>query len=254
MSVPAAAVPALHPVRPPGWMDSLRIVGGAMVLAVALRIFAYEPFSIPTESMLPNLQVGDYLFVAKWRYGFSRHAIPGSPDLFDGRLLPVTPERGDIAVFKTPRDNRTDYIKRVIGLSGDRIELREGRLLINDQPVQIGPADDLILPDGRRFPRTRETLPNGRSYLVLDTLRSSRGDNRGVFIVPAGHLFMMGDNRDDSADSRFPLSEGGLGFVPVDNLVGRASISFFSTDGGAKLIDPRSWWTAMRGDRIGLVL
>lgn len=225
-----------------------------MCLAVALRIFAYEPFSIPSESMLPNLQVGDYLFVAKWRYGFSRHAIPGSPDLFDGRWLPVSPERGDIAVFKTPRDNETDYIKRVIGLPGDRIEVREGSLLINNQPVRIEPADDLILSDGRRYPRTRETLPNGRSYLVLDTVRASRGDNRGVFTIPAGHLFMMGDNRDDSADSRFPPSEGGLGFVPIDNLVGRASISFFSTDGSAHLIDPRSWWTAMRGDRIGLVL
>ncbi len=254
MRTSAVSVPLPRPVRPTGWMESVRVIGSAILLALALRVFAYEPFSIPSESMLPNLYTGDYLFVAKWRYGFSRHSFPGSPPLFSGRLLPVLPERGDIAVFKTPRDNRTDFIKRVIGLPGDRIQMRHGLLWLNGRPVPKAVAPDLILADGRRLPQFRETLPSGRSYLVLDTISGSRGDDSTVFTVPSGYLFMMGDNRDDSADSRFSLAADGIGFVPIDNLVGRASVTFFSTDGHATALDPRSWWRALRGRRIGMLL
>lgn len=244
------------------------------VVVLLLRSFVFAPFSIPSESMMPRLLIGDYLIVAKWPYGLSRYSIPFSPPLPEGRLFASQPERGDVVVFKAPPEQRQDYIKRVIGLPGDLIEMRGGVLFINHVPVPKKRVADFIEPltlnsacrtadasefrekasDGTercRYPRYRETLPNGRSYEVLD-MGTVTADDTEVYSVPAGHVFLMGDNRDRSADSRFPAVEGaGIGIVPQDNLVGRAWFTVFSTDGGASWILPWTWATATRWGRIG---
>ncbi|MFC3711790.1 signal peptidase I [Sphingoaurantiacus capsulatus] len=255
--------------------EGVKTIFGAILIALFVRSFAYEPFNIPSESMLSRLRVGDYLFVSKWPYGFSRYSLPLGLPLFDGRLLGAEPQRGEIAVFKTPADNRTDFIKRVIGLPGDLIQMKSGVLHINGAAVKKERVADLVMPvtpntdclggfsrpsfravsaSGQavcRYPQYRETLPGGASYLVLDQVTGSTGDDTGIYVVPQGHYFMMGDNRDDSADSRYAVSQDGIGFVPYENLVGRASLMFFSTDGSAKLFNPISWFTAIRWDRVG---
>lgn len=257
--------------------EGLRTILGAMAIALTLRSFGYEPFNIPSESMLPRLLVGDYLFVAKWPYGYSRYSLPLGLPLFEGRMFGSAPEPGDIAVFKNPYNNRADFIKRVIGLPGDQIQMRGGVLYLNGRAVPKVRIADLVVPvtpnsdcqgnlarpswramvNGRlvcRYPRYRETLPNGRSYAVLDQVDNAIADNTGVYVVPAGHYFMMGDNRDDSADSRFSIAEQGIGFVPAENLVGRAAVIFFSTDGSAELLKPWTWVTALRVERVGQTL
>ncbi len=246
-----------------------------MVAAVLVRSLFAAPFSIPSESMLPRLMVGDYLFVAKWPYGWSRHSFPFSLAPIEGRIGGAAPARGDVIVFKTPGDNRTDYIKRLIGLPGDQIRMRHGQLILNGEPVpKLRVADFLDpvtpnspckpLPGSRitlarlpgggsacRYPRYRETLPGGRSYDVLD-LGDTAADDTITFVVPENHYFLMGDNRDRSADSRFPAEPGGgIGYVPAENLVGRAWVSFFSTDGSAGWLAPWTWPGATRWDRIG---
>jgi len=259
------------------FMENLRFLITVGVLAVLLRSLLFAPFSIPSESMLPRLLVGDYLFVAKWPYGYSRYSFPFGLAPIDGRIFGRDPERGDIVVFKYPRDNRQDYIKRLIGLPGDLVQVRSGQLFLNGQPVPRVRMEDFRIPqspntkcrgqagspdfhtngkDGVaycRYPQYRETLPGGRSYLVLDQTDYPPADDTPVYIVPAGHYFMMGDNRDDSADSRFPISAQGVGFVPEENLVGRATVMFFSTDGSAEWLKPWTWFTAVRWDRIGRV-
>jgi signal peptidase I len=255
--------------------EGVKTIFGAILIALFVRSFAYEPFNIPSESMLPRLRVGDYLFVSKWPYGYSRYSLPLGLPLFDGRLLGGAPERGEIVVFKTPADNRTDFIKRVIGLPGDVVQMKGGVLHINGAPVRRERIADLVAPvtpnsdcpggfgrpsfrttaaDGRlfcRYPRYRETLPGGTSYNVIDQVQGSTGDDTGVYVVPQGHYFMMGDNRDDSADSRYAVSQDGIGFVPYENLVGRASLMFFSTDGSAELLKPWTWFSAIRWERLG---
>jgi signal peptidase I len=255
--------------------EGVKTIFGAILIALFVRSFAYEPFNIPSESMLPRLRVGDYLFVSKWPYGFSRYSLPLGLPLFDGRLLGGEPQRGEIVVFKTPADNRTDFIKRVIGLPGDLIQMKGGVLHINGAAVKKQRIGDLVIPvtpntdcmggftrpsfrsvsaSGQavcRYPQYRETLPGGTSYAVLDQVTGSTGDDTGIYVVPQGHYFMMGDNRDDSADSRYAVSQDGIGFVPYENLVGRASLMFFSTDGSAKLLNPVSWFSAIRWERIG---
>ncbi len=229
--------------------ETIKTIVIAVLIAVVIRTFAFEPFSIPSGSMIPTLLVGDYLFVSKYTYGYSRHAFPWSLPPFDGRIFGSPPERGDVVVFKLPADGRTDYIKRVIGLPGDRVQMKQGRLHINDQPVpreQVG----ITVEDGP-FGATRtafvyqETLPEGRRHLILEHGDASPVDNTREFTVPAGHFFAMGDNRDNSRDSRFL---GEVGFVPFVNIVGRAEVIFFSVEGDVWRIWQWPW--TVRFDRL----
>jgi signal peptidase I len=222
-----------------GW-DTIKTIIYAVLVAMVVRTLLIEPFSIPSRSMLPTLQVGDYLFVSKFSYGYSKYSLPFSLPLFSGRILFHPPKRGDVAVFKKPTDNKTDYIKRIIGLPGDRIQVKAGRLYINGTIVprkSLGEYIDVKHEYGgvrERYMSYLETLPNGVSHVVLE-----RGDdvpyvdNTEVYVVPKGHYFMMGDNRDNSQDSRY-LSL--VGFVPAENLVGRADFMFFS------LREDKRWW------------
>ena len=256
--------------KPDGFVEFIKTVVFAVVLAIGIRTVAYEPFNIPSESMLPTLMVGDYLFVSKFSYGYSRHSLPGSVKLFSGRILADDVERGDVAVFKLPRDGRTDYIKRVIGLPGDRIQVIDGLVHINGVPIRREKVEDFTFEyapnsecpniaryretaeDGTvicQYPQYRETLPNGVSYMTLDLVPRKESDNSRVYTVPAGHYFAMGDNRDNSQDSRMPMSVG-VGFIPFENLVGRAEVIFFSTDGHAKFWQPWKWFQAMRYSRF----
>jgi signal peptidase I len=233
--------------------ENLHTLFVALLFALVIRAFLFQPFSIPSGSMIPTLLVGDYLLVSKYSYGYSRHSLPFSPPLFEGRLFGDGPERGDVAVFKLPRDGRTDYIKRVIGLPGDRIHVRDGVVYLNGEPVKRERVADFLLEDENgnilRIPQYRETLPNGVSYLTLDMLEDGPGDNTQLYVVPPDHYFMMGDNRDNSLDSRVPGSIG-VGFVPAENLVGRAEITFFSTAGTARFWEVWRWPDAMRWDRV----
>jgi len=245
------------------------------VAALLLRTLVVAPFSIPSESMLPLLQIGDDLLVAKWPYGWSRYSVPLSLVPMSGRLFGRVPARGDVVVFKNPADDRTNYIKRVIGLPGDRVGMRGGELILNGTAVPHLRVADLLVPvtpaspcrpqrglrlaaerqpDGNlacRYPRYRETLPGGRSYDVLDLGDVPAADDVAPRLVPAGRYFLLGDNRDRSADSRFTVSAGGIGMVPAENVVGRALMLFFSSDGSAEWLKPWTWWGAARGERIG---
>ena len=231
-------------------IDIARTVAVALAAAVLLRILVFQPFTIPSESMLPNLMVGDYLIVTKYDYGYSRHAIPFSPKLFKGRLFGRDPQRGDIVVFKDTKDTKTDYIKRLIGLPGDRIRVADGIVYLNGHalPQQMLPTVSLEQYSG--ITESREALPNGRRYVVKDMTSSGAGDNIAEMRVPVGHYFFMGDNRDNSADSRF-MKEGGdgIGFVPAENLIGRARFILFSWE-GAKLYNPVSWFSRARPERF----
>ena len=236
-----------------GWfLDTARTVVYAVLIALGIRTLAFEPFNIPSESMLPTLLVGDYLFVSKYAYGYSRHSFPLSHRLpaINGRVFSRQPERGDVAVFKLPRDNSTDYIKRIIGLPGDHVMVRGGVLYINDEPVKRERIEDFYYRNGYPIPQFRETLPNGVSYSTLDLTPGGAHDNTRVFSIPPGHYFVMGDNRDNSLDSRVERRQSGVGLVPEDNLVGRAELLFFSTDGGARLWEFWKWPAATRFQRF----
>jgi signal peptidase I len=244
--------------RSGGLGETVKIVIQALLLALVVRTLLFQPFNIPSGSMKATLLVGDYLFVSKYSYGYSRYSLPFGLHLFDGRVWAAPPQRGDIVVFKLPRDNSTDYIKRVIGLPGDKIQMINGILQINGQPVKHERVDDYVTTDEfgaeTRVARYRETLPNGVSYLMLDLDPNGFEDNTGVFEVPPDHYFMMGDNRDNSTDSRVPPSAGGVGFVPFENLVGRAEIIFFSVDEGASAWQVWQWPWTVRWDRLFKVL
>ena len=270
MHDPVASQSAKTDTMTPGAM--IRWLAGLAMMAWLLRSLVVAPFSIPTGSMLPTMAIGDYLFVAKWPYGYSRHSFPLDLAGFDGRLLAGPPQRGDVVVFRFPGSDK-DYVKRLIGLPGDVVQMRRGTLLLNGKLVPKTRIADYLMPltpnspcrsalpapvrevngGGRRFcayPRYRETLPGGRSYEVLDQ-GAGPGDNTVPLRVPDGHYFMMGDNRDDSEDSRFPRESGGVGFLPADHLIGRALTTFFSTDGSASWLKPWTWISATRWNRIG---
>ena len=233
-----------------GWLESLKTVVYAGLIAIGIRTVAFEPFNIPSGSMIPTLLVGDYLFVSKYSYGYSRYSLPFGPGLFEGRILGSLPKRGDVAVFKLPRDTSQDYIKRVIGLPGDRIQVRNGILNLNGQPVRrefLGPY--VAEGDGPRMTVRlfREILPNDVSHLIIEQTDDGPLDNTPEFRVPDGHVFTMGDNRDNSLDSRVPNA---VGFVPVENLVGRAEFIFFSVDGSAEWWEVWAWPFAIRWSRL----
>ena len=251
------------------WGSFVWFVVKLLLVVLAFRTLVFAPFSIPSESMLPRLMNGDYLLAAKWPYGISRHSLPFDLPLPDGRVLAGTPERGDIVIFKHPIDGR-DYIKRVIGLPGDSVAMVAGQLWLNGTPIpQVRMADTLIAQSPNtgcawggelvqrdenqacRYARYRETLPGGTSYEVID-FGMTPSDSVSPVKVPEGAMFVMGDNRDNSRDSRFEAAAGdAVGLVPQDLLVGRASIIVWSTDGSAQWLQPWTWFSAARWDRIG---
>jgi signal peptidase I len=280
---PAAESPAPPaPVKKEKKEDSFGVFLLKLVaIVVIFRSFFFSPFNIPSESMLPRLQIGDYLLAAKWPYGYSKYSMPFSAPVIPGRIFPGQPARGDVVIFKAPPGNDVDYIKRVIGLPGDQVQMKGGVLWLNGKAVPKVRIEDYVIPisdnmlaasanDGRspcvsvqfefaaadgtpscRYPQFRETLPEGKSYNVLDLGPRPQDDTPAV-VVPDGHVFLMGDNRDNSMDSRFPAVEGGgIGIVPQANLVGRASVMMFSTDGSSNWLKPWTWFTAARWSRIG---
>jgi signal peptidase I len=233
-------------------IEIVKTVVYALLIALFLRVFLFQPFTIPSASMEPNLLKGDYIIVSKFSYGYSRHSAPFSPALFEGRIFGSDPKRGDIIVFKLPTDNRTDYIKRLVGLPGDRVQVKGGVLFINEKAVpraSEGAGAPGVCWSGAQVERFRETSPEGRPYKTYDCGPRGDLDDTQVFLVPAGHYFFMGDNRDNSADSR-----ADVGFVPAENLVGKAQIILLSWNGEASLFKPWTWVLDARPSRFFNIL
>ena len=237
--------------REGGILETVKVIVQALLIAVVVRTVLFQPFNIPSGSLVPTLLIGDYLFVSKYTYGYSRYSIPFGPPVISGRIWAAEPKRGDIAVFKLPKDNATDYIKRVIGLPGDKIQVIAGILQINGTPVKRERVEDYETTDERgrivKVPRYRETLPNGVTYTTLDLTENGFYDNTQVYTVPPDHYFMMGDNRDNSTDSRV-LSA--VGYVPYENIIGKAQIIFFSIRDGAHAWEVWCWPWTVRWNRL----
>jgi signal peptidase I len=233
-----------------GFAETIRVIFHALIIAVVIRTFLFQPFNIPSGSMEATLLIGDFLFVSKYTYGYTHYSLPFSPPIFSGRVFGSEPKRGDVVVFRLPKDDSVDYIKRVIGLPGDTIQVIDGVLHINGQAVKREPAPDYVDPDQgmRVIKRWRETLPNGVSYTTLQQNEISyrEPDNTSPYVVPAGHFFMMGDNRQNSQDSRFPA----VGYVPFENIIGRAEIIFFSMGEGGHAWQVWRWPWAVRWSRL----
>ena len=229
--------------------ENIKVIIQALLLAMVIRTVLFQPFTIPSGSMMPTLLVGDYIFVNKFAYGYSKYSLPMSPDLFSGRIFASEPERGDIVVFRFPPNPSIDYIKRVVGLPGDRVQMIGGVLHINGTAVPKQEdgvfTSDYHLDPGSNVPLYRETFDNGVSFETLDNSPNSSGDNTREFVVPEGHYFMMGDNRDNSLDSRFDV-----GFVPAENLIGKASVIFFSLGNDTSFREIWKWPANMRWDRL----
>jgi signal peptidase I len=233
-----------------GFAETVWVIIQALLIALVIRTFLFQPFNIPSGSMIPTLLVGDYLFVSKYSYGYTHYSIPFSPAIFTGRVFGQPVDRGDVVVFRLPKDDTTDYIKRVIGLPGDRIQMIDGVLNINGTPVKRERLEDLTSDeDGgpQTIRRYRETLPNGVSFVTHDLTENGFYDNTQVYTVPPDHYFMMGDNRDNSTDSRV-LSA--VGYVPYENIIGRAQIIFFSIRDGAHAWEVWRWPSTVRWDRL----
>ena len=211
-------------------IENIKTIIYALIIALIIRSFLFQPFYIPSSSMEPNLLVGDRLFVSKYTYGYSRHSLPFSPNLTNKRYLSKNPERGDVVVFKTPADNRTDYIKRLIGLPGDTLQIIDGELYLNSQKIRRNKVEITINincgEEKLNINAFEEILPNGKKYIAVYN-KDGTMQNTDKFIVPNGHYFFMGDNRDCSKDSRFL---GSVGYVDFNNFVGKAKIIFFSND------------------------
>ena len=231
------------------FFSNLKSVLIAIFIALIIRSFLAEPFNIPSGSMKPNLLVGDFIFVSKWSYGYSRHSLPLSIPLIPNKIFGSMPKRGDIAVFKTPQDNRTDYIKRVIGIPGDKIRVINGEIIINDNLIIRKKNNDFIdIGKNNKIKKIRKFTEYfyDIEVEVLDIMDNGIVDNTPLYVVPDGHFFVMGDNRDNSQDSRF-LNV--VGFIPLENLVGKAQFIFFSLE-NSRFIEFWKWPSSIRYSRI----
>lgn len=231
-------------------LDTIKTIIYAILIAIIIRTFLFEPFKIPSGSMYPTLHVGDYLFISKYTYGYSKHSFPFSLPLFDGRIWADTPQRGDVVVFKFPQDNKTDFIKRIVGLPGDKIKMQDGILYINGKPVERQQIEDFVIRDkfgnGERYTQYVETLPNGVKHNILEISdQQELVDNMVEVTVPENSYFVMGDNRDRSDDSRLSV-----GFVPFENLVGKARWLFFSHNTDDAWYKPWAWTKKIRFERM----
>ena len=232
-----------------GWLDTIKTLFIAGLIAISFRLVIAEPFYIPSGSMIPTLLVGDYLFVSKFSYGYSRHSFPFSAAPISNRVMASTPERGDVAVFRLPSNVSVDYIKRVVGLPGDRIQVKRGILHINGQAVERRLVGNGNITSGQSSlvtQRYEEVFPDGHRHIIQEVSDNQIFDNTPEFTVPDGHYFMMGDNRDNSRDSR----SSSVGFVPFENFIGRAEFLFFSHGGDARFWEIWKWPFSIRISRI----